>query len=90
MLKLIYSSGCFYILILQLMELKREMFFNWEEILDKNIINAVVQHPAEMEKILRYVFDEIKSLWEYMWKKTSLEREYWKELHKLKEEYHII
>jgi hypothetical protein len=71
------------------MELKREMFFDWETILDKNIINAVVQHPQEMEKILRYVFDEIQQLWEYMWKKTMLENDYHMSVHKLKEEYHI-
>ena len=72
------------------MELKRELFFDGENILDKNIINAVVQHPQEMEKILRYVFDEIKSLWEYMGKKVALEEEHNKKLHMLKEEYHII
>ena len=44
------------------MELKREMFFDGETILDKNIISTVVQHPQEMEKILHYVFDEIKHL----------------------------
>ena len=71
------------------MELKREMFFNWEEILDKNIITAVVQHPQEMEKILHYVFDEIQSLGEYMWKKTMIKRDYEMKIHKLKEEYDI-
>ena len=72
------------------MELKREMFFDGENILYKNIINTVTQHPQEMEKILTYVFDEIKSLWEYMGKKTEVERHYHKEIHMLQEEYHII
>lgn len=71
------------------MELKREMFFDGETILDKNIISTVVQHPQEMEKILHYVFDEIKHLWEYMWKKSMIEKNYHMEIHKLKEEYDI-
>jgi hypothetical protein len=44
------------------MELKREMFFDGENILYKEIINTVTQHPQEMEKILTYVFAEIQSL----------------------------
>ena len=44
------------------MELKREMFFNGEEILYEDIINTVTQRPQEMKKILTYVFDEIKKL----------------------------
>ncbi len=44
------------------MELKREMFFNGEEILYENIINTVTQRPQEMKRILTYVFDEIKKL----------------------------
>ena len=72
------------------MELKREMFFDWENILTKNVINMVTNHPQEMERILTYVFDEIQQLWEYMGKKTDLEREYDKKLHLLKEEYDII
>lgn len=72
------------------MELKREMFFNGEEILYKNIINFVTQHPQEMERILTYVFDEIKSLGEYMGKKNEVDKRYHKEIHELKEEYEII
>lgn len=72
------------------MELKREHFFDGETILTRNVINAVSQHPQEMEKILNYVFDEIQHLWEYMGKKTALEKEFDKKLHLLKEEYHII
>ena len=44
------------------MELKREMFFDGEEILYENIINTVAQRPQEMRKILTYVFDEMKKL----------------------------
>ena len=72
------------------MELKREMFFRGEEILYENIINTVTQHPQEMKKILTYVFDEIKSLGEYMGKKTDMEKHFHKGLHELQEEYHII
>lgn len=72
------------------MELKREMFFKGEEILYENIINAVTQHPQEMKRILTYVFDEIKRLWEYMGKKTDVERHFHKEIHELQEEYDII
>jgi two-component SAPR family response regulator len=50
----------------------------------------VTQHPQEMEKILTYVFAEIQSLWEYMGKKTEVEKHYHKEIHELKEEYGII
>lgn len=72
------------------MELKREMFFDWETILTKNIITTVTSHPQEMERILNYVFDEIKQLWEYMGKKTALEKEHDMKVHKLQEEYDII
>ena len=72
------------------MELKREMFFNGEEIRYEEIINTVMQHPQEMKKILTYVFDEIKSLGEYMGKKNEVDKHYHKEIHELKEEYHII
>ena len=85
-----YSDGCFYILIQKDMELKREMFFDGEEILYENIINTVTQHPQEMRKILTYVFDEMKKLWEYMGKKSEVDKHYHKEIHELKEEYHII
>ena len=44
------------------MELKRETFFNGEEILYENVINTVTQHPQEMKRILTYVFEEIKKL----------------------------
>jgi hypothetical protein len=44
------------------MELKREMFFDGENIRYEDIINTVTQHPQEMKRILTYVFDEIKSL----------------------------
>lgn len=71
------------------MELKRDQFFDWEKILTKNVISMITSHPQEMEKILTYVFDEITKLWEYMWKKNTLEKEFDKNLHKLKEEYHI-
>jgi hypothetical protein len=50
----------------------------------------VTQHPQEMKRILTYVFDEIKSLWEYMGKKTDMEKHFHKGLHELQEEYHII
>ena len=90
MLYIHYSSGCFYILIQKRMELKREMFFNGEEILYENIINTVTQRPQEMKRILTYVFEEIKKLWEYMGKKTDMEKHFHKELHELKEEYDII
>lgn len=71
------------------MELKRDQFFDWEKILTKNVISMITSHPQEMEKVLTYVFDEITKLWEYMWKKNTLEKEFDKNLHKLKEEYHI-
>ena len=72
------------------MELKREMFFNGEEILYEDIINTVAQHPQEMKRILTYVFDGIKALWEYMGKKTEMDNVYHKKVHELKEEYGII
>ena len=72
------------------MELKREMFFKGEEILYENIISTVTQHPQEMKRILTYVFEEIKRLWEYMGKKNDVEKHFHKELHELKEEYDII
>jgi hypothetical protein len=50
----------------------------------------VTQRPQEMKRILTYVFEEIKKLWEYMGKKTDVEKHFHKELHELKEEYHII
>ena len=71
------------------MELKRDQFFDWEKILTKNVITMITNHPQEMEKILTYVFDEITKLWEYMGKKNTLEKEIDRNLHKLKEEYHI-
>ncbi len=72
------------------MELKREMFFDGENIRYEDIIATVTQHPQEMKRILTYVFDEIKKLWEYMGKKTDMEKHFHKEIHELKEEYNII
>ena len=70
--------------------LTEEMFFDGENIRYEEIINTVTQHPQEMKKILTYVFDEIKKLWEYMGKKTDMEKHFHKEIHELQEEYNII
>lgn len=72
------------------MELKREMFFDGENIRYEDIISTVTQHPQEMKRILTYVFEEIKKLWEYMGKKNEVDKHYHKEIHELKEEYNII
>ena len=69
------------------MELKTELFFDWEKVNLQKLMNQLSQHPWDSEKILKYVFEKIEHFTEFKVKKEHLEEKYKHKLNELYAEY---
>lgn len=69
------------------MEYKKEHFFNGENLIAKNVVQAIVANPMQWEQILSFIWDIMKDDAEFHMEKKWLKMKYEHDLKELCEEY---
>lgn len=70
------------------MELKKEMFFNEDDELNsKAVVDMIVQHPNEWEKIMKFIGDLMTDELEFKYEKKWLKQKYHHDMRELYEKY---
>lgn len=72
------------------MELKKEMFFDWDKLLTKNVVQAIISSPNQWEAIMDFIWDIMKEQQEYCYEKKWLETKYHHDMKELKEKYGVL
>jgi hypothetical protein len=58
------------------MERKTELFFDGDKLSMTKLMNQLAQHPQDMEKILKYVYEKVEHFTEFNVKKEHLKEDY--------------
>jgi hypothetical protein len=58
------------------MERKTEHFFDGDKLSMTKLMNQLAQHPQDMEKILKYVYEKVEHFTEFNVKKEHLKEDY--------------
>ena len=58
------------------MERKTEHFFDGDKLSMSKLMNQLAQHPQDMEKILKYVYEKVEHFTEFNVKKNHLKEDY--------------
>ena len=69
------------------MELKTEQFFDSDKLSMSKLMNQLAQHPQDMEKILKYVYEKVEHFTEFKVKKEHLQEKYDHKMRDLYAEY---
>ena len=69
------------------MELKTEHFFDSDKLSMSKLMNQLAQHPQDMEKILKYVYEKVEHFTEFKVKKEHLQEKYDHKMRDLYAEY---
>ena len=69
------------------MELKKEHFFDWDHLLTRNVVQAIVANPTQWEMIMNFIWKIMKDDEEYHLEKRWLEMKYEHDLRELDEKY---
>ena len=70
------------------MELKKEMFLNEDDELNtKAVVDMIVQHPNEWEKIMKFIGDLMTDELEFKYEKKWLKQKYHHDMRELYEKY---
>ena len=69
------------------MEYKREHFFDWNTLLAKNVVQAIVSNPMHWETILNFVWEIMKEDSDFEMEKRWLKLKYDHDMKELCEKY---
>lgn len=69
------------------MERKTEQFFDGDKLSMSKLMNQLAQHPQDMEKILKYVYEKVEHFTEFKVKKEHLQEKYDHKMRDLYAEY---
>jgi len=69
------------------MERKTEHFFDSDKLSMSKLMNQLAQHPQDMEKILKYVYEKVEHFTEFKVKKEHLQEKYDHKMRDLYAEY---
>lgn len=69
------------------MDMKKEMFFDWEELNAHKVVDAIVADPAHGADVIDFIWDLMRDESEYEYEKKWLETKYHHDLKELKEKY---
>ena len=69
------------------MERKTEHFFDGDKLSMSKLMNCLAQHPQDMEKILKYVYEKVEHFTEFKVKKEHLQEKYDHKMRDLYAEY---
>lgn len=72
------------------MELKREMFFNGDELDASKVVKAIMEHSSRWEEIIEFIWEVMQEEFEYEFEKKWLKMKYEHDMKELKEKFNVL
>ena len=72
------------------MIMKREMFFDWDTLKKRAVVQMIVSNPTEWEAILDFIWDEMRKDEEFNYEMKRLETKYHHDVKELKERFWVL
>lgn len=84
---LFYYLKIVFIFLDTIMELKKEHFFDWDHLLTRNVVQAIVANPNQWEMIMNFIWKIMKDDEEFYMEKKWLKLKYDHDMKELCEKY---
>ena len=69
------------------MELKKEMFFDGDELDTSKVVRMIMENSSRWEEIIEFIWEVMEDEYEYKFEKKWLEMKYHHDMKELKEKY---